>query len=74
MKNTLKIGLIINCSLIFGACKKEPALNIDSNFIGNWKQISATDKFVYLQIESDSKGYIEYYENGIFMSDTQRRK
>ncbi len=74
MKHTKKIVFGIVCILVIFACQKEPAIELDSNFIGNWKHNRDANKTIILQIEEDSKGYIEYFENGSFKSDTQRRK
>jgi hypothetical protein len=74
MKYIKNIGLVITSVLVIFACQKESALELNSDFIGNWKHNQKANKTVYLQIEKDSKGYIEYYENGKFKSDTQNRK
>lgn len=74
MRYGLKIVIHTSLLQLIFACQKEPAIEIDSNFIGDWKHNSTATNTVYLQIENDSKGYIEYFENGTFKSDTQRRK
>jgi hypothetical protein len=60
--------------ITISACQKEPAIEIDAKFIGNWEHHQNANKTIYLTIEADSKGQIEYYENGSFKSDTQQRK
>lgn len=73
----MRFSLFIICLTILalsGACKKKNAVGVDENFKGNWIHRKDTKHTIYLQIEADSKGYIERYENGKFNSDTQRRK
>lgn len=56
------------------ACKKEPAVGINENFIGAWKHNIDATHTVYLGINEDSRGNIERYENGNFKGDSQHRK
>jgi len=64
---------LILMSIVF-ACKKKRAVDFESQLVGNWRHNSDNIHTIYLEIDSDSKGYIEYYENGEFKSDTQHRK
>jgi hypothetical protein len=66
----LCFGLVI----ILFSCKKETAITVQSQLEGTWKHHSDKTHTVFLQIGADSKGYIEYYENNEFKSDTQFRK
>lgn len=74
MKIIYKIFVPIILLSGFFSCKKEAAINVNENLIGIWKHNVDASNTIYLEIDDDSKGYIEYYENGTFKSDTQKRK
>jgi hypothetical protein len=75
MKQSIHILFILVFQItLIVSCKKEPAIEIDEQFIGSWKHNIDANHTIYLGIESDSKGFIERYENGKFKSDTQQRK
>jgi hypothetical protein len=69
-----QILIILILQVTFTSCKKEPATEIDAQFVGSWKHIIDESHTIYLSIENNSKGFIERYENGQFKSDTQQRK
>jgi hypothetical protein len=68
--------LLFFCGLFFllFSCKKEAAISVQSQLEGFWKHNSDQTHSVFLEIGADSKGYIEYFENNEFKSDTQQRK
>lgn len=75
MKSTLKYrSIVILALLLLGACKKKPVVEIDEMFIGVWKHNINQTKAKYLIINSNSRGFIEEYENGEVKKFTQKRK
>ncbi len=67
-------GLCCGLMIVLFSCKKEAATTVQSQLEGIWKHHSDQTHTVFLEIGADSKGYIEYYENNTFKSDTQPRK
>jgi len=67
MKRTNKNRIIsFFAVLIFlVSCKKQPAIEIDAKFHGSWRHKTGENSYVYLYIQSNSRGEIERYEDGM---------
>ncbi len=74
MRGQKQVLLILILQLGFTYCKKEPATEIDAQFVGSWKHRTDESHTIYLGIANNSRGSIERYENGKFKSDTRQRK
>lgn len=67
MKRTNK-NRIISLFAVFVfivSCKKQPAIEIDEKFHGSWRHYTGENSYVVLYIQSNSRGEIERYEDGM---------
>lgn len=51
--------------LFLVSCKKKPAIEIDKKFEGSWKHYIGENSYEILNIQSNSKGDIERFQDGM---------